>query len=715
MSNPESIKLSEDEHSDLIDNMMSGLVVHAPDGRVLRCNAMACQLLGLTQEQIQGKALIDPSWRFLRSDGSVMPTEEYPVSRVLASRESFSDKVIGVLHSDRSDPVWLHGRGDPVFHPDGTLKQVVIIFMDITRIRRVEVDLGVSENRYRLLFENSLDAVLETEPGGRITAANAAACRMFGMTAMQLCAAERANLMDLSDPRLTALLQERADNGTARGELTMIRANGERFEAEVSSSLYADHLGKTTAGIVVRDVSQRIRAQRALEEAVGEMVRTNAQLEHIAHYDVLTSLPNRALLADRLQQSIAQSQRRQQSLAVAFLDLDGFKAVNDHHGHAVGDQLLVSLAHRMKQALREGDTLARFGGDEFVAVLGDLEQGSDSEPVLQRLLDASSSPVLVGKVLLQLSASIGVTVYPQDGSDADQLLRHADQAMYLAKQSGKNRYHLFDVVQDTAVKSRQESLDRLGRALDDDEFVLFYQPKVDMQSGEIVGLEALIRWQHPERGLLPPGEFLPSIEGQALAVRLGEWVIETALCQLAQWLGAGLALAVSVNIDAYQLQQSDFVQRLCGLLNQYPEVKPGDLELEILETSALEDVSKVSKVIHACRALGVRFAIDDFGTGYSSLTYLKHLPAEQLKIDQSFVRDMLQDQDDLGIVRGVIGLAGAFNRQVIAEGVETAAHGAALLAMGCSMVQGFGIARPMPASDIPAWVARWRTKATWAA
>jgi diguanylate cyclase (GGDEF)-like protein len=401
-----------------------------------------------------------------------------------------------------------------------------------------------------------------------------------------------------------------------------------------------------------------------------------------------TSLPNRLLLADRMRQAMAQSQRREQSLAVVYLDLDGFKAVNDIHGHTVGDELLIAVAQRMQVALRDGDTLARIGGDEFVAVLGYLDHPQDCEPVLARLLAAACSPVTVAGTALQVSASIGVTLYPQDAADADQLLRHADHAMYQAKQAGKNRYHLFDPSQDAAAQSQRLSMERIRSALHDNEMVLYYQPKVNMKTGTVVGAEALIRWQHPERGLLPPGAFLPAIENQDVSVEVGEWVIGRALAQMAQWLSQGLRLPVSANIGARQLQQANFAERLGGLLAQHPAVLPGDLELEVLETSALADITQVSAVLQACRALGVHFTLDDFGTGYSSLTYLKNLPAELLKIDQSFVRDMLDDPDDLAIVEGVIGLASAFSRKAIAEGVETVAHGELLLTLGCALAQG---------------------------
>jgi diguanylate cyclase (GGDEF)-like protein/PAS domain S-box-containing protein len=438
------------------------------------------------------------------------------------------------------------------------------------------------------------------------------------------------------------------------------------------------------------------------------------QLEHMAHFDALTDLPNRLLLGDRLEQAMVQAVRRDQKLAVVYMDLDGFKAINDTHGHSVGDEFLVKLAGNMKLCLREGDTLARIGGDEFVAVLIDLESTASCTPILNRLLTAASTPVNVDTLKVQASTSAGVTFFPQCNEiDAEQLLRQADQAMYQAKLAGKNKYHLFDADHDSHIRDHHVNVERIRAALRQSQFVLYYQPKVNMRSGKVVGVEALIRWQHPEKGLLPPGSFLPLIEQDPLAIELGEWVIHTALAQNASWQAAGLHMPISVNVGARQLQQADFLERLRGILANFPQLTDGNLDIEILETSALEDIAQVSSVIEACAELGVGFALDDFGTGYSSLSYLRRLRVALLKIDQSFVRDMLEDPDDLAILEGVIGLAKAFRREVIAEGVETVAHGCALLKLGCELAQGYGIARPMPADQVPTWVESWRPDATW--
>ncbi|MDO9278687.1 MAG: EAL domain-containing protein [Polaromonas sp.] len=500
-----------------------------------------------------------------------------------------------------------------------------------------------------------------------------------------------------------AMFQSLADGGHWSGEVWDRHKNG---------SLIA--LMETI--VAVRDSRGTVKQYVSLFSDITALKAHQDQLEHLAQFDGLTNLPNRVLLADRLLQGMAQVKRHsQQLLAVVFIDLDAFKAVNDNHGHQVGDQLLIALAERMQKSLRVGDTLARIGGDEFVAVLVDLPDVEASVPMLTRLLAAVSQPVPLGDLTLQLTASLGITFYPQaDDVDAEQLIRQADQAMYLAKQSGKNRYHIFDAVQDRSVREHYEHLKQLRRALSQNEFVLHYQPKVNMRTGELIGAEALIRWQHPERGLLLPMAFLPAIEDHPLAIEIGEWVIHAALTQLSLWRGMGLAIPVSVNIGARQLKQLSFVARVREILAAYPHIRPGDLQMEVLETCAFENLSRVSDVIEACRQLGVQFALDDFGTGYSSLTYLKRLPVTLLKIDQSFVANMLDDADDLAILTSVVGLAGAFRRQVIAEGMESLAHGEMLLQLGCDLAQGNGIAPAMPAADVPDWSATWRPDAAWA-
>jgi diguanylate cyclase (GGDEF)-like protein/PAS domain S-box-containing protein len=582
---------------------------------------------------------------------------------------------------------------------DGKPVRMIGTNSDITERKLAEDELRLAAN----VFSHTREGITITDAAGTIVDVNASFTRITGYSRDE---AVGQNPRMLSSGRQDKAFYE----GLWRALLEQGHWSGEIWNRRKDGEVFAELLTISA----VRDAQGRTQHYVALFSDITAIKEHQYKLDRMAHFDALTGLPNRLLLADRLQQGLAQAVRRGQTLAVAYLDLDGFKAINDLHGHDVGDQLLVALATGMKQALREGDTLARLGGDEFVAVLSDLTEAQASIPLLNRLLAAAAHPVAVGNLRAQVSASLGVTFFPQPQDiEADQLLRQADQAMYQAKLAGKNRYHVFDAAHDSHLRGHHESLERIRLALEQREFVLHYQPKVNMRSGQVVGAEALIRWQHPERGLLPPAVFLPVVENDAMAVAIGEWVIDAALTQMERWHAAGLKLRVSVNVGARQLQQVDFVERLQLLFAAHPNVPTDQLELEVLETSALEDIHQVSRVIEACNALGVDFALDDFGTGYSSLTYLKRLRVGLLKIDQSFVRDMLDDPDDLAILEGVIGLAAAFKRDLIAEGVETVAHGTLLLQLGCEMAQGYGIARPMPPEQMPAWVATWQPEAVW--
>jgi diguanylate cyclase (GGDEF)-like protein/PAS domain S-box-containing protein len=578
-----------------------------------------------------------------------------------------------------------------------TLQLIANAIWSNVKERRNKINLQLAAS----VFTHAREGILIADPDGVIIDVNETFCQITGYGREEAIGQTPHILKSGRHPRefYVAMWQSLADRGHWYGEIWNRRKNGEVYPELLTIS-------------AVRDADGTTRNYVAMFTDIQTIKEHQQQIEHIAHHDILTNLPNRVLLADRLRHGIAQSQRRGEVLVVAYLDLDDFKEVNDRYGHNVGDELLVALANQMKAVLRKGDTLARIGGDEFLAILADLERPQDCEPLLERLLKAASSPMTVGEMVLQVSASIGATLCPRDGNDADLLIRQADQAMYLAKQAGRNCYHLFDRNRDDAAKAQSEVVRRLRQALERREFVLHYQPKVDMRAGSVIGAEALIRWQHPEQGLLWPGAFLPAIEDHPIGIEIGEWVIGAALAQMADWRRTGLEVPVSVNVGAHHLQQPDFVMRLGERLRAHPDVPPSWLELEILETSALADVGSIIMLMRACQEMGVRFALDDFGTGYSSLTYLRRLPAEQLKIDQTFVRNMLEDQADLAIVSGIVGLARALGREVIAEGVETPAHGEILLRLGCEMAQGFGIARPMPARDFPSWVANWKPETT---
>lgn len=436
-------------------------------------------------------------------------------------------------------------------------------------------------------------------------------------------------------------------------------------------------------------------------------------LQRMALYDALTGLPNRVQLARRLQESMAHARKTGSQLGVAYLDLDGFKPVNDRLGHSMGDRLLVVVAGRLTSSLRPRDCVARLGGDEFVILMPDLHSVEDCEAMLRRVMESISAFYTLDTERVVVTASIGYTIFPTDDADADALLRHADQAMYAAKQAGRNRYHQFDAAQERAVQIRREQNHQLRDALADAQFTLYLQPKVEMRTGTVVGAEALSRWIHPVRGMVPPGEFLPLLEGTELEISFGEWVLETALDTLEQLQSQGKALALSINISAQHLQRPGFAQWVADRLHRRPRLSASLLEIEITESAALYDLASVANTLTDLRAIGVTVSLDDFGTGYSSLTYLRRLPLDTLKIDRSFVHGMMSDPGDLAIVQGVLGLARSLGYRVIAEGVETTDQGQMLLQLGCQHAQGYCIARPMPLENFVQWIDRWEPPASW--
>ncbi|GGM19149.1 putative bifunctional diguanylate cyclase/phosphodiesterase [Pseudomonas asuensis] len=554
-------------------------------------------------------------------------------------------------------------------------------------------------------YRTAVDAAAifsETDPDGTITYVNDQFCAVSGYTKEELLGSNHRILNSGQHPQefYDSIWSTITKGDIWKGEICNRRKDG---------SLYWVN---STIVPITDDATQKIVKYISIRFDVTEHQELLQALQWRASHDVLTGLPNRALLHERLGMAISAARRHHRLLALGMLDLDGFKAINDTYGHAIGDRLLVEVANRLKETLREEDTLARMGGDEFVLILNDIQL--QTLPIsLRRLLETLSHPYEVDGQMLEIAGSIGVTIYPNDNEDPDMLLRHADQAMYQAKQSGRNRFQIFDVPTNNEALAASLILARLEQALMRQELRLYYQPKVNLQTSEIIGFEALLRWQSPYEGLVPPLQFLPFVERNDLIVEIGEWVIDQALRQIKHWRLLGHKWSVSVNIAARHFQKPNFVERLRMLLDRYPEVPPNLLDIEIVESTAIENMEHVSHCLIACQDMGVTFSLDDFGTGYSSLSYLKRLPAQTIKIDQSFVRDILTDKEDLALSEAIIGLSKAFDREVLAEGVETRSQGKRLLELGCQLAQGYGIARPMPADQVIKWVEHYSRVPSW--
>lgn len=686
---------SEERFREVFDNINDAIVVREPGtGNILLANNRMCEMYGYSHDEILRKSVGD------FSAGTPPYTREV---LTLKMQETTSEKPHTfewlAMHKD-GHLFWIEISLRRVMI--GRYPRLVSVIRDISERKQAEVDLRAANEELETLIENVLVGILITVDG-RIVRCNHQFLKTLGYDSAAELLGKPTTLFFTSIEDYQhfsdAVRPQLVSTGMANVEWKLMRRDGLLCWMNVGAKSVTERVGSYRTVWMMADIS--------------EVKEHQDRLEHLAHYDALTRLPNRVLMMDRLRQAIAQSERSQKLLAVGYLDLDGFKPINDTLGHEAGDQLLIETARRFGECMRAGDTACRLGGDEFVLLVASLNTVEECNQTFSRVLSAIAAPYRISDQDVSISASIGITIFPMDGSDPDTLLRHADQAMYVAKQSGRNRFHLFDPKFDQLVQARHEARSRIEEALRREEFVLHYQPKVNMRSGKVIGVEALIRWRHPDKGQLAPAEFLPVIEDTDFAIPLGEWVLHEALSQIDAWRKSGLQLTVSINIAARHLQFPGFVERLGRLLDEYSSLPPSAVELEILETAALEDMVLVSEVMAACHKLGVTFALDDFGTGYSSLSYFKRLQVDYLKIDQSFVRDLLIDEEDRAIVEGVISLAHAFRRHVIAEGVETAEIGMALLHMGCELAQGYGIARPMPGADIPAWIESYRPDARW--
>ena len=451
---------------------------------------------------------------------------------------------------------------------------------------------------------------------------------------------------------------------------------------------------------MLQQVNARLVVATIEAHKLTEQVQTvKVQLDHLAHHDVLTDLPNRILLQDRLSQAIELARRQGRLLAVMFMDLDQFKHINDSLGHAVGDQLLQSVARRLVGCVRHSDTISRQGGDEFVLLLPYIEHAEDAVLSVQKIFAALALPHRIDQHDLHISVSIGISIYPNDGQDAETLIKSADVAMYSAKENGRNNFKFFEQGMNVRAVQRQSIEASLRRALERQEFVLYYQPKINLRSGAIVGVEALIRWQHPERGLLLPEQFVPIAEDCGLILPIGRWVLRESCRQVRAWLQAGLPpITLAVNTSALEFRAKDFLENICAILEQ-TRLEPRYLELELTESILMRDAESTATLLHALADLGVKLAIDDFGTGYSSLSYLRKFPINTLKIDQSFVSQLTSNPDDAAIAMAVIGLGKSLKQRVIAEGVETAEQYAFLLTQQCDEGQGYYFGRPMPAGE----------------
>lgn len=567
--------------------------------------------------------------------------------------------------------------------------EVLMVVREITNRKKQDKQLRL----WAKVFEGSNEAIMITDADLHIVSVNRAYENIMGFTESEVIGvdtvAEGARLHTHSFFRnLVSVLREQ---GYWQGELTNQRKNGEVFPSWYSISLVANAQGKPENYI-------------AIFNDITEFKNSRAQIEFLAHHDNLTGLPNRVLLNDRLEMAINASKRQNEKVGVLFIDLDRFKNVNDSLGHAVGDQLLKETAKRLSATIRTGDTVSRLGGDEFVVLFPKIKDEASLADLTIKLRDVLQDPYNLGDISLHVTPSIGIAVFPDDGDTVNSLIKNADAAMYLAKEKGRNNYQFYTPLLNSRTLDRLRLESDLRLALDQGGFEVHYQPQIFSKSGNLWGAEALVRWRHPERGLISPAEFIPLAEETGLIIPLGDWVFAQAARQVTEWRKKGLSdLVVAVNISAVQFRKDDFVERIKTILKEAGAVSHA-IELELTESILMHDMESSIQTLNYLRDLGFRIAIDDFGTGFSSLNYLRRLPINVLKIDQSFVREMLAEQASLAIVESIISLAHSLGKETIAEGVETKAESDVLTQRGCRLMQGYYFSKPLTAANFEAWV-----------
>ena len=679
----DAVTESEERVRSLLDSTAEGIFGTDTDGNCIFCNPAALKLLGFASaDEVLGKH-IHSLTHHSYPDGTPYPAQE--CKGMQASKQGKGIRIDDeVFWSPDGHAIPVEYWAHPIIR-DGIIIGSVVAFNDISERLRTESQLRLSAE----VFENSHEGIFITDADNRILSVNAAFSDITGYSRDEALGREPSFLHsgEQGDDFNRFMEEAVKRDGYWQGEIWNRRKNGEVYPEWLSISTIYDAQGRISHYIgIFNDITDR--------KAADERIR------FLAQHDALTSLPNRSLLQDRLLQAIASAQRVQDQVAVLFLDLDHFKTINDSLGHHVGDHLLQQVALRLTECVRASDTVSRQGGDEFVIVLVQVKDPSDAAHIAQNMLAAVARPYDIDGLELHVTPSIGIAIYPDDGQTTGALIKNADAAMYLAKDNGRNNYQYFTQDLNTRAFERLSLENSLRRALERGEFLLHYQPQIDLKSGDIIGMEALIRWQKEDFGLVAPDRFIPIAEESGLIVAIGEWVIGEACRQNRAWQDAGLpAIPVAVNLSALQFRQKDLEQSIARALES-SALPARYLELELTESVIMKGAESAVAALQRLKAMGMLLSIDDFGTGYSSLSYLKRFPIDKLKIDRSFVRDVTTDPDDAAIARAVIAMAHSLRLKVIAEGVETQAQSDFLRQERCDEIQGYLFSKPLPAAEM---------------
>ncbi len=674
----QALRSSERKYRELFVSNLDGIFVVDLAGRILDANPAVLAMLGVREDQLKGhlaSEFIAPDWHEL--DRQMMQV-------TVPSRGYCNEYEIELCRSDGL-LIPVSAKGVLMRDDAGGAVGIWRLVRDLTEGRDAQRSMELAAK----VFENTTEAIVITDAAYRILTVNRAFSTMTGFNSDK---AVGRMVTELPSGRhklemLEDIQHSMRARGQWQGEVWLRRANGEEFPCWAIVNDAKDRHGRTSQYI-------------ALISDISERKRSDERIQYLAHFDVLTGLPNRGHFQELVNQALALADRNEGRCALLFIDLDRFKTINDSLGHVTGDELLKAVADRLKQALRAGDNVGRLGGDEFVIVLSRIDSPDEAATVAQRVLERLSVPFLLSGHDLIVTPSIGIGIYPEDGEDYDTLVKNADAAMYHAKESGRNNFQFYTSDMNARAYEILAVESQLRRAIEREEFVLHYQPQVDMRTGRIVGAEALIRWQHPENGLVGPGKFIPIAEERGLIVAIGNWVLREAARQNRAWQDAGLPpIAIAVNLSALQFYRQDICGYIAGVLAD-TGLEARYLELEVTESIIMQDVVSTVATMDALKSMGLKLAIDDFGTGYSSLNYLKRFKADKLKVDRSFVSDVPGDPDDCAITRAIINLARNLNLKVIAEGVETVEQWQFLLHEHCDEVQGYLVCKPQPPADM---------------
>lgn len=662
----------------VLQHVAEGVVCFDREGQIESFNPAAEEIFGFSADELKKR---DIMILFSKVDAA---ETDFSVSTLLPSDAGKNSHIVRNL-------IGLRKNGG-IFHMDLSVSELKLggntLFMGIMRDtaerKRSEKELSLAAK----VFENMGEAIGVMDADNNYISVNPAFSRITGYTQEE---AIGKNPRIMASGRhdaafFQAMWNSITEHGHWQGEIWDRRKNGEIYPKWLSI-------------VTVKGKRGNIQNYIAVFSDISDRKAADERIHFMAHYDALTCLPNRILLHDRILQAITAAPRLGNKVAILFLDLDRFKAINDTLGHSTGDLLLQSVAERLKGCIRSSDTIARLGGDEFIIVLRDLEDGVYAGTVAQKILETISTPFMIRDIELNTSASIGISLYPDDGMANEELIANADVAMYRSKENGRNNYQFFAPDMNDSAYERLTMENNLRKALERQEFVLYYQPQVNSETGRIIGAEALVRWRHPEMGLVPPGMFIPIAEESGLIVTIGEWILREACRQNKSWQQEGLSpIPVAVNLSTVQFRQKNLMALVANTL-QESRLDPHWLELEITESGIMQDVEAAVTTLNSLKQMGLKLSIDDFGTGYSSLSYLKKFPLDKLKIDQSFVRDITTDQDDAAIVVAIIGMAKSLKLRVIAEGVETRGHLDFLGTNGCIEIQGYYFGKPVPADE----------------